>query len=108
MQCDKVKVRSMDYNIMLDSAHFERLEEELEFLVSIMGLKGHFYALYVQKEEPDKLSEEHFKNRLKIMDHRMKNYQSLANKLHIPIVIKKHILKKVYPHIIMLQIFMEA
>jgi|GEM_PF-5503317 len=90
-------VRSMDYNIMLDSAHFERLEEELEFLVSIMGLKGHFYALYVQKEEPDKLSEEHFKNRLKIMDHRMKNYQSLANKLHIPIVIKKHILKKSLP-----------
>jgi len=90
-------VKSMDYNIMLDSAHFERLEEELEFLVSLMGLKGHLYALYVQKEEPDKLSEASFKDRLKIMDSRMKKYQFLADRLHIPIVIRKHVLKKELP-----------
>ena len=90
-------VRSMDYNIMLDSAHFERLEEELEFIVKIMGLKGHLYALYVQKEEPSKLSEADFENRLHVMDNRMEKYRSLANRLHIPIVIKKHILKKELP-----------
>ncbi|MFZ2411228.1 MAG: hypothetical protein WAW23_06645, partial [Candidatus Methanoperedens sp.] len=90
-------VRSMDYNIMLDSAHFERSEEELEFIVKIMKLKGHLYALFVQKEEPDKLSEEDFEKRLKKMDSRMKNYESLANRFHIPIVINKHILKKGLP-----------
>lgn len=101
--CEKCKsdltniVRSMDYNIMLDSAHFERLKEELEFLVKIMGLKGHLYALYVQKEKPDKLSKDRFNERLKIMDERMKNYEELANELKIPIVIKKHILKAKLP-----------
>jgi len=90
-------VRSMDYNVMLDSTHFEVLDEELDFLVTILGLKGHLYALYVQKEAPDKLSEEHFKERLKIMDGRMEKYQSLTNKLRIPIVIKKHVLKKGLP-----------
>ncbi len=101
--CEKCKsdlaniVKSMDYNIMLDSAHFERLKEELEFLVKIMGLKGHLYALYVQKEKPGKLSKDRFNERLKIMDGRMKNYEELANELKIPIVIKKHILKAKLP-----------
>lgn len=90
-------VRSMDYNIMLDSTHFERLKEELEFLVKIMGLKGHLYALYVQKDKPDKLSKEKFNERLKIMDKRMEQYKQLADELRIPIVIRKHILREKLP-----------
>ena len=90
-------VRSMDYNVMLDSGHFERLKEELEFLVNVMRLKGHIYALCVKKERPDKLSKSDFENRLNTMSGRMLRYESLASKLHIPIVIKNHILKDNLP-----------
>lgn len=87
-------IRSMDYNIMLDSAHKDRLDGELRFLVTEAKLKGHLYVLYVQKESPDKLTPERFLERKNEIEKRILFYLELTTDLNIPVVIKRHILKK--------------
>jgi len=100
--CDKCgfdlkdKARSMDYNIMLDSGHYERLDEELRYLVNI-GLKGHLYVLYVQKEAPNNLSREKFDSNKEKMERRILGYEKLTTELSLPMVIQRHILKSNLP-----------
>jgi len=103
MNCEKCNhdlsglIRSMDYNIMLDSADKDRLENELRFLVNEAKLKGHLYVLYVQKEAPDKLTKERFLERKNLIEKRILFYQELTSDLKVPIVIKRHILKSNLP-----------
>lgn len=92
----KNEVRSMDYNIMLDSGHDARLDEELRYLVHL-GLKGHLYVLYVQKEAPNNLSQEKFDFNKERMERRILGYEKLTRHLKIPMVLKRHILKSNLP-----------
>lgn len=100
--CDKCgfdlkdEVRSMDYNIMLDSGHDARLDEELRYLVHL-GLKGHLYVLYVQKEAPNNLSQEKFDSNKERMERRIIGYEKLTTLLKVPIFVQRHILKSNLP-----------
>lgn len=100
--CDKCgfdlkdEARSMDYNIMLDSGHDARLDEELRYLVNL-GLKGHLYVLYVQKEAPNNLTQEKFDSNKERMERRIIGYEKLTTLLKIPMFTQRHILKSNLP-----------
>lgn len=100
--CDKCgfdlkdEARSMDYNIMLDSGHDARLDEQLRYLVNL-GLKGHLYVLYVQKEAPNNLSKEKFDSNKARMERRILGYEKLTTELKFPMVLQRHILKNNLP-----------
>ena len=100
--CDKCgfnlkdDARSMDYNIMLDSGHDARLNEQLRYLANL-GLKGHLYVLYVQKEAPNNLTQERFDSNKVRMERRIIGYEKLTAELKIPMILHRHILKSNLP-----------